>query len=95
MFVIVYNKATKKIVYFRNDLAVPQVHTAQYWFDMFLEDNKIDDENHAFAEVTYTKDLSNIVIGNHVYNEATNAVEEDPNYVAPISEPTTPAEPTV
>ena len=83
MFVIVYHKTTKKLVHYRHDMNVPQTHTAQYWFDLFLADNEVGDENYTFAEVPFTKVLNDIVIGNHVYDSATGAVKADPNYVAP------------
>jgi len=87
MFVIVYHKATKKLVHYRHDMNVPQIHTAQYWFDVFLADNEVGDENYAFAQVPFTKTLNDIVIGNHVYNEATSQIEADPTYVAPVFVP--------
>ena len=96
MFVVIYHKTTKKIVQYRHDMCIPAVHTAQHWFDIFLADNEVGDEDYAFAEVQFTKALNNIVIGNHVYNEATNQVDADPSYVAPVFVPEpTPVEPTV
>jgi hypothetical protein len=101
MFVIIYHKTTKKLVSYRHDMSVPQVNTAQHWFDLFLADNEVGDENYTFAEVPFTKALNSIEIGNHVFNEATGKVEADPSYVAPVyvpptpTTPTTPAEPTV
>jgi len=87
MFVIVYHKTTKKLIHHRHDMNVPQTLTAQYWFDVFLSDNEVGDENYAFAEVPFTKALNDIVIGNHVFNETTGQVEADPNYVAPTPDP--------
>ena len=95
MFLVVFHKSTKKLVHIRHDMSVPQVHTAQHWFNVFLADNETGDENYTFAEVQFTKALNDIVIGNHVYNEATQQVEADPSYVAPIYVPPTPVEPTV
>ena len=88
MFVVIYNKFDKKIAQYRHDMCVPQVCTAQHYFDLFLEDNEVGDENYTFAEVPFTKALNAIVIGNHIYNEATGQVEADPNYI----EPTPPAQ---
>ena len=93
MFVAIYHKTTKKLVQYRHDMSVPQVHTAQYYFDMFLEDNEIGDEDYAFAEIPFVKAYNKIEIGNHVYNSATNQVEADPSYV-PVVDATS-AEPTV
>jgi hypothetical protein len=96
MFVVMYNKSSKKITGFRRDLSVPQVCTAQYYFDDFLESNGASNESHAFAEIPYSETNGVIVIGNHVFNESTQTVEADPNYVPPVDpipvEPT-PAEP--
>lgn len=94
MFVVIYHKTTKKLVSYRHDMSVPQVNTAQYWFDLFLADNEVSDENYAFAVVPFTKALNDIVIGNHVYNLSTGKVEADPSYVAPTPVEPTPAEPT-
>ena len=84
MFVVIYHKTTKKIVQYRHDMCLPEVHIAKHWFDLFLDDNEIGDENYTFAEVQFTKALNDIVIGNHVYNESTGKVEADPSYVAPV-----------
>lgn len=95
MFVIIYHKTTKKIVYYRHDMSLPQSHTAQEHFNFFLDNNEVGDENYAFAEIPFTKALNNIAIGNHVYNEATGQVEADPNYVRPTPPAlTAPTEPT-
>lgn len=93
MFIIVYHKITKKLVHFRHDMCAPQVHTAQYWYNIFLKDNELGDENYSFAEVSVTKALDAIIIGNHIYNESTGQVEADPNYVAPT--PIAPPQETV
>ena len=93
MFIIVYHKITKKLVHFRHDMCAPQVHTAQYWYNQFLEDNELGEEDYSFAEVPFTKALNAIVIGNHVFNKATQQVEADPSYVPP-PKPTPPPEPT-
>lgn len=87
MFVVIYNKSDKKIVQYRHDTSVPQVGTAQDYFDLFLVDNEVGDENYTFAEISFTKSLNDMVIGNHVYNEATGEVEADPSYVAPVYAP--------
>jgi len=83
MFVAIYHKITKKIVQYRHDTSKPVAHTAQEYFDMFLDDNEVGDESYTFAEVAFTKALNAIEIGNHVYNESTGQVEADPSYVAP------------
>jgi hypothetical protein len=90
MFIIVYHKTTKKLAYFHHDMSAPQVNTAQYWYNIFLKDNELGDENYSFAEVLVTKALNDIVIGNHVFNETTGQVEADPSYVPP-PKPTPPA----
>ena len=81
MFIIVYHKTTKKLVHFRHDMSAPQVHTAQYLYNIFLQDSELSDENYSFAEVPVTKALNDIVIGNHVFNDTTGQVEADPSYV--------------
>ena len=98
MFVIIYHKTTKKIAQYRHDVANPISHTAQEYFNMFLYDNEVGNENYTFIEVPFTKLLNAIEIGNHVYNEATGQVEADPNYVrltfAATPVLTAPTEPT-
>ena len=92
MFVVMYDKSSKKIVEFRHDLSSPQVFTAQYYFDQYLKNNKVSSESHAFAEIPYVETYGAIVIGNHVFNESTKTVEADPNYVPPVDP--IPSEPT-
>lgn len=87
MFVIVYRKDTKKLVHFRHDMSVPQVCTAQDYFNLFLSDNQVGDENYTFVEIPFGPSLNDIVIGNHVYNEATGQVEADPSYIQPVPTP--------
>ena len=81
MFVAIYHKTTKKIVQYRHDMADPATHTAQEYFNMFLNDNEFGDENYTFAVLPITKSLNIITVGNHVYNEATGQIEADPNFV--------------
>lgn len=93
MFVVMYHKTTKKIAQYRHDFSKVSPHTAQEYFDLFLLDNEFGDENYTFAELPITKSLNIITIGNHIYNESTQQIEADPNYVAPaLYEPTPPAQ---
>jgi hypothetical protein len=92
MFVVMYDKSSKKLAGFRRDLSSPQVCTAQYFFDRFLENNRLSSENYTFAEIPYLDAHAAIAIGNHVFNESTQTVEADPSYVPPVD--TNPAGPT-
>ena len=87
-----YDKSSKKIAEFRHDTSSPQVRTAQYYFDQFLVNRGVSSESHAFAEIPYVETYGAIVIGNHVFNESTQTVEADPNYVPPVDP--IPVEPT-
>ena len=93
MFVVIYDNSTKKIMEYRHDLSAPQVRTAKYYFDQFLENNEAISDNYAFAEIPYAKKYASIVIGNHVFNESTQTIEADPSYVPPVDP--IPTEPTV
>jgi hypothetical protein len=78
-------------VSFRSDVSVPEPESAQYWFSMYLKDNKIsaaDAENLAFVETEYTQFVLNE--NQYKWNESTLQIEEDPSYVAPTPEPTEP-----
>ena len=92
MFVVMYDKSSKKITGFRHDLSSPQVYTAQFYFDDFLKSHRLNSDSHAFAEIPFVEACERIVIGNHVFNESTQTVEADPNYVPPVDP--IPAEPT-
>ncbi len=92
MYVVIYDKSSKKIAEYRHDLSSPQVCTAQYYFDEFLVNRRVSSESHAFAEIPFAETYGAIVIGNHVFNESTQTVEADPNYVPPVDP--IPAEPT-
>lgn len=84
MFLVMYDKSSKKIAQFRHDLSSPQTCTAQYYFDQFLKGNGVSSESHAFAEIPYVETYGAIAIGNHVFNESTQTVEADPSYVPPV-----------
>lgn len=86
MFVIVYSKLTKKIVHYRIDYSVPQTLTAEQCFDIFIKDNKLSKEEYELFKIDDNYQLD-IVIGNHIFNEDTKQIEEDKNYVQPVSKP--------
>lgn len=87
MFCIVYNKSTKHIFHKRKDSSTPTPKTSSELFQIYLKDNNATDNEFAFAE---SLDQFDLIVGKHVWNESTQTVEEDPNYVAPVEtvEPT-------
>lgn len=83
MFLIIYNKTTKKIVNYRHDLS-SEPNTAEYYFNLYLKDNEIINNNLNFIEILFKKEFNNIEIGNHTFNEITGEIEADENYISPI-----------
>ena len=89
MFTIAYSKSTKKIVYARHDQGPQVAH--DFYFNQLCENNNLNVDDYVCIEHTYDKKL-NVVLGNHVFNEATGQIEADPSYVPPVDP--IPAEPT-
>jgi len=84
MFAIFYKKSTKHIVGFRHDQSTPAPQSAEFWFNIFLKDNReviSDSSDIAFIETAH-KDFC-LELGKQMWNETTEQVEVDPSYVAP------------
>lgn len=84
MFMLIYKKSTKHVVYYRIDTSTPAPQPAAYWFSMYLKDNKVsaqDAEDLTYVE-TEMMDLE-FGIAKYLWNETTQQVEEDPSYVPP------------
>ena len=84
MFAIFYKKSTKHIVGCRTDQTTPSPQSAEYWFDVYLKDNKLFIED--FADLTFVETAYQnfgLETGKYMWNESTKQIEEDPNYVAP------------
>ena len=95
MFMLIYNKSTKHIVSSRNDMSTPAPQTADYWFSVYIKDNKIaaeDAQDLTFVETEHVDMMFNV--NQYTWNESTQQIEADPSYVAPapISPPVEPAE---
>jgi hypothetical protein len=94
MFIIIYKKSTKHIVNMRHDSSSDAALRApQYWLDVYIQDSKSStDEASDLAYVELAPREINLQIGKHVWNESTQQVDEDPNYVPPtpiaVTEPT-------
>jgi hypothetical protein len=78
MFTIAYLKSSKKIVYARHDVG-SQV-AFDFYFNQHCENNNLNVNDYVCIEHTYDKKL-NVVLGNHIFNEATQQIEADPSYV--------------
>ena len=87
MFAIFYKKSTKHIVGFRHDQSTPAPQSAEFWFNVFLKDNRegiSDPSDIAFVETAY-KDFC-LELGRQMWNETTQQVEDDPSYVTSIEQ---------
>ena len=74
----------------RNDTTtVGQVPQPQEQLEQYCSDNDLNPADYIALELPFDKKLQ-VIFGNHVYNESTGIIEEDPNYVPP-----TPPEPIV
>jgi hypothetical protein len=93
MFILIYKKSTKHIVQVRNDVST-NPSDAQTWLNIYAKDNNLTADQ--TTDLTYAEIAPiefGLIHGKHMWNESTQQVDEDPNYVAPT--PTIPAEPTV
>lgn len=87
MFSIAYLKNTKKIAWARVDSSsLNDLLTPQELLERYCEDNELNINEYIALELPHDKKLR-IVIGNHIYNETTGKIEEDPNYVPPPPPP--------
>jgi hypothetical protein len=97
MHTIAYKNSDKKILFVRLDNGTAgSISTPQEWLVNYCEANNLSVSDYTAVGTAYDKKMQ-IIIGNHVYNEATGQIEADPSYVPPPEpEPTpvTPAEPT-
>ena len=58
--------------------------TAQQHLEQFCDDNELDVANFVAMEYPYNKKFQ-IVLGNHMFNETTQQIEADPNYIPPTN----------
>jgi hypothetical protein len=92
MFIIIYKKSTKHIVQVRSDASTNPV-PAETWLNIYIKDHKLTADQGADLTYVETSPIEfSFVIGKHMWNESTQQVDEDPNYVPPT--PITPVEPT-
>lgn len=87
MFAIFYKKSTKHIVGFRHDQSTPTPQPAEYWFNMYLKDNReniADPSDIEFIETAHQEFC--LELGKQLWNETTQKIEEDPSYVTPIEQ---------
>lgn len=87
---IIYKKSTKHIVQARNDISNNPLNS-QSWFNIYLRDNKITEEQARDLAYTETTPIElNFILGKHLWNESTQQVEDDLSYVPPpLPEPPT------
>jgi len=91
MFMIVYKKSTKHIVSYRVDTSTPAPQSAAYLFSVFVNDQELtpqEADELAFVETTPVKLTFNT--DKYVWNETTQQIEEDPNFVPPPPPPPRP-----
>ena len=92
MFIIIYKKSTKHIVQVRSDGSTVPTPAAT-WLNIYAKDNKLTaDEATDLTYVEIAPIEFGLIHGKHLWNESTQQVDEDPNYVAPT--PVTPIEQT-
>jgi hypothetical protein len=92
MFFIFYKKSDKKIVLTKYEAYAGKegALTPQQQLQTHCLLNDLNADDFSAVELAYDRNFV-FVVGNHVYNETTQQIEADPNYVAPTPEP---AEPT-
>jgi hypothetical protein len=96
MYSIAYNNVTKKLLFTRYDDSIGvEKPTAEFWLADYCENNNLNPADYTAVDLTDTYNKNQqVILGNHVYNESTGAIEADPNWVAPPPvEPSPPPEP--
>lgn len=92
MFIVIYKKSTKHIMQVRTDgSTVPT--PAVTWLNIYVTDSNLtaeQAEDHVYVETSSA--VPSLIVGKHLWNESTQQVDEDPNYVAPT--PITPPQET-
>jgi len=101
MYSIAYNNVTKKLLFTRRDDSVGvEKPTAEFWLADYCVHNNLNPADYTAVDLTATYDKTlQVILGNHVFNGATGAIEADPDWVAPPPvepppPPAAPAEPT-
>jgi|Laugrespbdmm15sn_2_1035079.scaffolds.fasta_scaffold01354_4 hypothetical protein len=91
MYIIIYKKSTGKIVFTRTDTSAPTPQSPQFWLSVYIKDNKLsaaEAEDLTFVETEPVE--GGFELDQYKWNESTQQLEVDPNYVAPT--PIAPAE---
>lgn len=86
MLFIIYNKTTKHVVVVRTDTSIPAPAPLATHLAYFADDHNVDPQDYAIVELK-NKKVGDVKTGKHMWNEATQQLEEDPNYVEPPPEP--------
>ena len=89
MYSIAYNNVTKKLLFTRYDDSVGVAKpTAEFWLADYCQHNDLNPADYTAVDLTDTYDKKlQVILGNHVFNETTGAIEADPNWVAPPPPP--------
>lgn len=80
MYYVIYHKQTKKVAEMRHDGSTHKLPTAT-WLQIFAKNNECLESDYACVEIV-AQEVA-FQAGNHVFNETTGMVEEDPTYVHP------------
>ena len=82
MFYVIYNKSTRLIAETRVDNSSPVITSADQWLATFASTKKCNANDYAI--VTYPiQQHVDVILGRDLFDEATNTIVQDPNWVEP------------
>ena len=90
MFYVIYNKSTKLIAEARVDNSSPVITSADQWLAAFASVKKFSANDYTIIAFPIQQYVD-VVLGRDLFDEATNTIVQDPNWVEPtpvLAEPT-------
>ena len=91
MFIIIYKKSTKHVVHVRSDNSTTQA-LAENLFNIYLEDSKANTDQVADLAYIETTPVQLVFDAEkYLWNESTQQVDLNPDYVTPTSQQETTA----
>ena len=84
MHSVIYSKLTKKIVFAKNVAPINGGNlTPLEELQIHCDVNNLDINDYVAVDYSHNRRIE-LVLGNHMFDEATGTIVEDPNYVPPV-----------
>jgi len=82
MFTIIYAKSTKQILGYRHDTSTDNRFGGEEYLKVYCKDNSFTTDNYACA-IIEKPEFEVHCFERHIFDEQTQTVVQDPNWVAP------------